>query len=84
MATNFGHLYAKEMHGRGYSPAKILLNGNAVTGGVTEMNDIEGWIGVYDLENGNIVVNDTGDGAKVKRLYGEVDFLPNQGEWSIR
>lgn len=82
MATSFGHLTAREMHYRGYSPSKILLNGREVGFGVTQIDDVEGWIEVFDLEGGNVVVNDAGDGAKVKRLYGEVDFLPNQGQWA--
>lgn len=78
MGTKFGLLDAKDAYDLGYLPAKVLLDGEEVKG-VTVVNDVDGWIEAYPKdETGerNPVLDDTGDGVKVERLYGDVVYIP--------
>lgn len=61
----------------GYLPATVLLNGKPISDCV-EFDDHEGWADIYDRgENGEILINETEDSVKVKRVYGEIEYIPN-------
>lgn len=77
----YGRLDARDAANLGYLPAKVLLDGEEIEG-VTVIDDVEGWIDVYPKdENGERlpVINETGDGPKIERLYGTVTYLPRKG-----
>jgi hypothetical protein len=73
----YGRLDGKEASERGYLPAIVLLNGKPISDCVV-FDDIEGWADVYDRDKkGQIVIDESGDQAKIKRIYGEIEYKPN-------
>lgn len=77
----YGRLTGMEAGKLGYIPATVLLNGTPLPDCVV-FDDGEGWADVYDRdrETGQIVLNETGDGPRVKRVYGEIEYIPRGTE----
>lgn len=71
----YGLLSGVEAGKRGFLPAKVFVNG-IETPDCVLFDDNEGWADVYDREDGHIVVNEKGDGPRVKRLFGEIKYYP--------
>lgn len=75
--SSYGRLTAQEAHQLGYLPAKILLNGQEMLN-VSVVDDIEGWVDVLETdENGYFISDVENGGVKIRRMYGEVQYIPN-------
>lgn len=75
----YGRLTGRQAADLGYLSAKVFVDGNEVAGCV-EFDDGEGWADIYDLEEGQTVpvLNEEGTGIKIKRVFGQVRYIPNE------
>jgi len=74
-AKKYGRLTGTEAAKLGYLPAKVYLNGTEIKDCVV-FDDGEGWVDVYDREDGKVVVDNDGTGPRIKRLHGVVVYSP--------
>lgn len=75
----YGRLSGRQAFYMGFLPAKVFLDDVEIADCV-EFDDVEGWADIYDRCDGGIVVNETGDGPRIKRLHGIVRYEPYKSE----
>ncbi len=78
MSTSFGRLTAEDACEKGYIPARVLVNG-VETKNVSVVDDIEGWVDVYDFDKYHELQESQGemDHVPLKRIYGEIIYIPS-------